>query len=203
MRTLSLTVKPVWFCFQQKGTQHYYYSFSFTWNRTKEISADVASTRHRASAGNDFESVPDGVAFFQNGSSCAQMTLVILNDSLPELKEIFQVVLTDVMVVGMSSSSSNNNFQDSANQKPSLSATGRELNITIEENDHPYGLFRLSVDLMQMESLRRISIREPVHEQKSLPVTVNIERTKGIGYLCIMYLHFKFIMVSFLRWKFP
>ena len=134
--------------------------------RTKEL--EKLPTEKRASTNNDFVSVPDGVALFLNGTACVPITITILNDSLPELRETFQVALTDAVALS-------NTFQRSL-KKPNLSPHGSVVNITIEENDSPYGLFVLSTDLT-FEMSRKIMVNEP---EQNLSRKVFIERTKGM-----------------------
>lgn len=157
------------------------------------MSVDDTPRSHRASSGIDFTSVTDGVALFPNGSSRAWISLEILNDTLPELEESFQVVLTSVAVVSNLSSLStpssfvnNYNFHGSAsNNKPSLAPHGSRLNITIKKNDFPYGLFMLTTNLMipLLNDSRKIVITEPDKEQKLLRVNIHIERTKGTYFI--------------------
>lgn len=142
-------------------------------------------TSRRAGAGIDFTSITDGIALFPNGTSRSWITLEILNDNLPELDESFQIILTNVMVVGNFSTSGvvNSNRQGlRSDNKPSLAPHGSQLNITIEENDFPYGLFTLTTDLMIPligGDSRKIAISEPSKEQKSSSVVIHIERTRG------------------------
>lgn len=127
----------------------------------------------------------------------------ILNDTIPELEESFQVVLTRVMIVGNFSSlltssgiSGSNHHQESiSDNKPSLVPHGSQLNITIEENDFPHGLFVLTTDLLMPlpGDSRMIAISEPDKDQKSLRVNVYIERTKGTHFITINV----FVLVTF------
>ncbi|XP_066912895.1 adhesion G-protein coupled receptor V1-like isoform X2 [Clytia hemisphaerica] len=124
-----------------------------------------------ASDNSDFISIPDGRANFQNGSSRALITLTIINDTLPELDEMFQVILTKAVaakqVISLLS-----------DLQPTILEDRNTVNVTIRENDYPYGLFRLSFDGIGVQpGSRDVMIEEP----DSNPVSLNIyiEREKG------------------------
>lgn len=131
--------------------------------RTNEIKEDPDKS---ASSGSDFETVLNPrYTIIQNGSFTGQINIAIHNDSIPELDEKFQVYLTKVEVVGEKVNDIN---------RPTLTSQ-KVANVTILSNDHPYGMFQLSVDMAK--NLSKYIIFEP--ENRNLPLTFNIYRKKG------------------------
>ena len=73
----------------------------------------------------DIGIVSDSV-FFEEGQTIANITVAILNDEEPELTEYFMIELTNTTL------------------PEALIAANRTANITVLENDSPYGIFQFA-----------------------------------------------------------
>ena len=141
---------------------------TFTWAyfRTNEL---TVNEKQRARAGLDFESIVNSnYALIKNGSSYGSVSITILSDLIPELGEIFEILLTGVEVVG---------YDPTEEIRPKVDGITR-MNVTIQENDYPYGLFALRVEREQvLQSNSQYFVYEP--DESRIPITFYITRGKG------------------------
>ena len=141
---------------------------TFTWAyfRTNEL---TVNEKQRARAGLDFESIVNSnYALIKNGSSYGSVSIIILSDLIPELGEIFEILLTGVEVVG---------YDPTEEIRPKVDGITR-MNVTIQENDYPYGLFGLRVEREQvLQSNSQYFVYEP--DESRIPITFYITRGKG------------------------
>ena len=137
-----------------------------TYFRTNELTVNETQ---RARAGLDFVSIVNSnYALIKNGSSYGSVSITILNDSIPELEEIFEIHLTGVEVVG---------YNPTQENLPEIGGITR-INVTIQENDYPYGLFGLQVEREQvLQNNSQYFVYEP--NESWMPITFYISRGKG------------------------
>lgn len=112
---------------------------------------------HIATAGQDFQFIVNGNITIPAGVSTGYIPVTVYPDNIPELRENFTVELTGISILSVPQSS---------DLLPSLE--GNPTDISIEENDIPYGSFRLSVAQTQ--------VQEP---STSLPLLMTITRDNG------------------------
>ncbi|XP_057301693.1 adhesion G-protein coupled receptor V1-like isoform X2 [Hydractinia symbiolongicarpus] len=123
---------------------------------------------NKADGGTDYEEIlNDGNIIISNGSSQAHINILIFSDLIPEMNETFQVKMTRVEVRGINVAPEN---------KP---AVGKQnmVNVTIESNDNPYGLFLIMLDLYNNNNNTFI-LSEP--EEQNIPLKFNIIRAQGL-----------------------
>ena len=137
-----------------------------TYFRTNELTVNETQ---RARAGLDFVSIVNSnYALIKNGSSYGSVSITILNDSIPELEEIFEIHLTGVEVAG---------YNPTQENLPEIGGITR-INVTIQENDYPYGLFGLQVEREQvLQNNSQYFVYEP--NESRIPITFYISRGKG------------------------
>ena len=135
--------------------------------RTVELLSTTVS--HRAKAHEDYKVEKSSYVTIKSGYNHTYINIIILNDTIPELNETFQVILENVKVVN---ETSDNNDR----QYPIIDSEQKSVDITIERSDLPNGLLRMSLDSLS-NGTNHLSILEP--DQRNLPLQVHIDRMLG------------------------
>ena len=107
----------------------------------------------------DYISVVNASVDMADGSNTSSVDVVILGDVIPELRKYFTVVLeyAELMQTGVSS-------------RPRLGSQS-SVNVTIEDDDHVYGLFKVFGERNQTLIV--------VNETANLPVSFEVLRLGG------------------------
>jgi hypothetical protein len=107
----------------------------------------------------DYISVVNASVDMADGSNTSSVDVVILGDVIPELRKYFTVVLeyAELMQTGVSS-------------RPRLGSQS-SVNVTIEDDDHVYGLFKVFGERNQTLIV--------VNETENLPVSFEVRRLGG------------------------
>ena len=141
---------------------------------------DVASD---SVATSDFQT-SSGTLEFSEGDRLGTLVLRPTNEVEPELDEMFVVLLTDAV--------SNDGFASSTpTSGASVNSTSDSSNLTVTENDYPYGLLQFSTTipptsglLLAAESMPELSVRESARA-----ATIYIVRAQGnLGTVSVEYL---------------
>ena len=144
---------------------------------------EIRDTATDAIASNDFEDAT-GTLEFSEGNR--QETLVVrpLDETDPELDEIFAIYLTDAV--------SNDGFASSTpTSGASIDSSLRRSNLTVTENDYPYGLLQFSTSLPPATGLIPAATMTPelAVRESAGTVTVYIVRAQGtLGTISAEYL---------------
>ena len=141
---------------------------------TKELSS---LTNKRASAGNDFKSVDSEFITIANGSTTGIINIIIYNDTIPELDETFQVIITKLEV---------KNKVVALKNHPRIGKKNL-VNFTIQHNDYPNGMFKLLLDVSYVSSSgQNYTMLEPDSLSFALTFHVDRERGKKCNYLVML-----------------
>ena len=112
----------------------------------------------------DYIPVSNASANIAEGYNASSVNIVIVGDDTPELRKYFFVVLEGVELINSLSSS-----------RPEIGALSRA-NVTIEDNDHVHGLFKVVVIGPRAELNRS---RIVVNETEGLAVNLEVQRDGG------------------------
>ncbi|NWU68697.1 GPR98 protein, partial [Pterocles burchelli] len=136
------------------------------WTYKKNISCTSALFSTQATAGSDYESVTRQWTIMQEGEEFANLTVVILPDSLPELDEKFTISLLKAELINISASSKN---------QPTIGQPNTST-VIIMMNGDAFGVFKIcSVSPNATEEGRYVEVEE--HPQTN--VQLMIHRTEG------------------------
>ncbi|XP_047139693.1 adhesion G-protein coupled receptor V1 isoform X1 [Hydra vulgaris] len=124
----------------------------------------LISFKEKATPGADFGFIPNQFFVISNASSQSEIQVLIYSDEVPELDEMFQVELLGVEVVD----------DNVLVQDMHVIDDKKYVNITILENDEPYGMFALHGFGI---SKNNYSVFEP--ENTNLTLEFYISRKKG------------------------
>jgi hypothetical protein len=107
----------------------------------------------------DYISVVNASVDMADGSNTSSVDVVILGDVIPELRKYFTVVLEYAELV-----------QTGVSSRPRLGSQS-SVNVTIEDDDHVYGLFKVFGERNQTLIV--------VNETANLPVSFEVRRLGG------------------------
>ncbi|NWV81048.1 GPR98 protein, partial [Dasyornis broadbenti] len=141
-------------------------NMSGSWTYKKNISSASALFSTQAIAGSDYESITREWAIMQEGEEFANLTVIILPDSLPELDEKFTISLLKVELMNISASLKN---------QPTIGQPNTST-VIIMMNGDAFGVFKIySVSPNATEEGRYIE----VEERPQANVQLMIHRTEG------------------------
>lgn len=130
---------------------------------------EIASSSglRRADGISDYKEL-DSYITIKNGTSHGTISILIYDDVIAELSEYFQVAITKVET-----------FSNATSQHFPMIGTNNRINVVIRENDHPYGLFRISLDNSSSpgNNDKLTNIVEPT--EGNIPVEIHIARMFG------------------------
>ncbi|XP_010086194.1 PREDICTED: G-protein coupled receptor 98-like, partial [Pterocles gutturalis] len=136
------------------------------WTYKKNITCTSVLFSTQATAGSDYESVTRQWAIMQEGEEFANLTVVLLPDSLPELDEKFTISLLKVELMNISASLKN---------QPTIGQPNTST-VIIMKNGDAFGVFKIcSVSPNATEEGRYVEVEE--HPQTN--VQLMIHRTEG------------------------
>ncbi|KAL8615958.1 hypothetical protein ACOMHN_034634 [Nucella lapillus] len=143
---------------------------------TKDVKKVQTVLSRIAKPGEDYTTVTESSTLIPNGNITGQLPVTILDDTIPELPEMFKVVLLRVVVDDPSITTKD---------QPSIGQVSTAV-VTIATNDNAHGAFKIYSDSPTADLNRR---RVSYPEQDRLAVDLIVEREGGsIGEVTVTWL---------------